>query len=105
MAPAVPHMPPSSLIAVTAFSSAVITAIGAVLLAAIDPQLRSNYYALAPGAGLDRTAMVAHCRERISPQKTPAHWIAIDDWPLTGSGKIQKFVLRDRFVAGEVEAA
>ena len=60
---------------------------------------------LAPGAGLDRAALVAHCRERISPQKTPAHWIAVDDWPLTGSGKIQKFLLRERFVAGEFEAA
>jgi fatty-acyl-CoA synthase len=60
---------------------------------------------LAPGAGLDRIALVAHCRERISPQKTPAHWIEVQDWPLTGSGKIQKFVLRDRFVAGEFEAA
>ncbi|MDB5434772.1 MAG: lcfB 4 [Phenylobacterium sp.] len=60
---------------------------------------------LAPGADLDRAALVAHCRERISPQKTPANWIAIDDWPLTGSGKIQKFVLRDRFVAGEFEVA
>ncbi|MDB5498880.1 MAG: lcfB 4, partial [Phenylobacterium sp.] len=60
---------------------------------------------LAPGADLDRAALVAHCRERISPQKTPANWIAVDDWPLTGSGKIQKFVLRDRFVAGEFEVA
>jgi fatty-acyl-CoA synthase len=60
---------------------------------------------LAPGAGLERTALVAHCRERISPQKTPAHWIEVQDWPLTGSGKIQKFVLRDRYVAGEFEAA
>ncbi|MGH6963016.1 MAG: AMP-binding protein [Phenylobacterium sp.] len=60
---------------------------------------------LAPGAGLDRSALVAHCRERISPQKTPAHWIEVSEWPLTGSGKIQKFVLRDRFVAGEFEAA
>jgi fatty-acyl-CoA synthase len=58
----------------------------------------------APGAGLDRAALVAHCRERISPQKTPAHWIEVSEWPLTGSGKIQKFVLRDRFVAGEFEA-
>jgi fatty-acyl-CoA synthase len=56
---------------------------------------------LAPGAALDRAALVAHCRERISPQKTPVHWIAVQEWPLTGSGKIQKFVLRDRFVAGE----
>jgi fatty-acyl-CoA synthase len=60
---------------------------------------------LAPGASLDRAALVAHCRERISPQKTPAHWITVQEWPLTGSGKIQKFVLRDRFVAGEFEAA
>jgi fatty-acyl-CoA synthase len=56
---------------------------------------------LRTGAALDRPALVSHCRERISPQKTPAHWIEIAEWPLTGSGKIQKFVLRDRFVAGE----
>jgi fatty-acyl-CoA synthase len=62
-----------------------------------------GFLRLAPGASLDRAALVAHCRERISPQKTPAHWIAVTDWPLTGSGKIQKFVLRDRFVAGEFE--
>jgi fatty-acyl-CoA synthase len=64
-----------------------------------------GFLRLAPGASLDRAALVAHCRERISPQKTPAHWIAVTDWPLTGSGKIQKFVLRDRFVAGEFESA
>ena len=56
---------------------------------------------LAPGALLDRAALVTHCRERISPQKTPAHWIEVQEWPLTGSGKIQKFVLRDRIVAGD----
>ena len=60
---------------------------------------------LAAGAELDRAALVAHCRERISPQKTPAHWVEVTDWPLTGSGKIQKFVLRDRFVAGQFEVA
>jgi fatty-acyl-CoA synthase len=60
---------------------------------------------LAAGATLDRDALVAHCRARISPQKTPARWIEVAEWPLTGSGKIQKFILRDRFVAGEFEAA
>jgi fatty-acyl-CoA synthase len=64
-----------------------------------------GFVRLAAGSSLDRAALVAHCRDRISPQKTPAHWIAVQDWPLTGSGKIQKFVLRDRFVAGEFEAA
>ena len=56
---------------------------------------------LRAGASLDKPALIAHCRKRIAAQKTPAHWIEIDQWPLTGSGKIQKFVLRDRYVAGE----
>jgi fatty-acyl-CoA synthase len=46
----------------------------------------------------------AFVRERLSPQKTPAYWIWIDDWPLTGSGKVQKFALRDAFERGEHEA-
>ncbi|WP_428409123.1 class I adenylate-forming enzyme family protein [Hyphococcus sp.] len=40
-------------------------------------------------------------RERLSPQKTPAFWIWVDAWPLTGSGKIQKFRLREQFESGE----
>ncbi|NWG54679.1 MAG: AMP-binding protein [Hydrogenophilaceae bacterium] len=60
---------------------------------------------LRPGAILDRQALIAHCRERISPQKTPAHWIEVQEWPLTGSGKIQKFVLRERFEKGEYQSA
>jgi len=43
----------------------------------------------------------AFIRERLSPQKTPQHWIWVEQWPLTGSGKIQKFKLREAFVAGE----
>jgi fatty-acyl-CoA synthase len=60
---------------------------------------------LAPGAHLDRNALVAHCRARIAPQKTPARWIEVTEWPLTGSGKIQKFVLRDQLVRGELTDA
>jgi fatty-acyl-CoA synthase len=55
----------------------------------------------APGASLNRAALINHCRTRISPQKTPSHWVEVTDWPLTGSGKVQKFVLRDRFVNQE----
>ena len=50
---------------------------------------------------LDKAALHAHCRANMSPQKTPNVWVQVEDFPLTGSGKIQKFVLRDRFVAGE----
>lgn len=40
-------------------------------------------------------------RERLSPQKTPKYWLWVEAWPLTGSGKIQKFKLAEQFVAGE----
>ncbi|MEP4783508.1 MAG: AMP-binding protein, partial [Erythrobacter sp.] len=42
-------------------------------------------------------------RERQSPQKTPAHWVWMDEFPLTGSGKIQKFQLAEQFAKGELE--
>jgi fatty-acyl-CoA synthase len=43
----------------------------------------------------------AFIRERLSPQKTPKYWLWVEAWPLTGSGKIQKFKLAEQFVAGE----
>lgn len=49
----------------------------------------------------DAAELKAFIRERLSPQKTPAHWIYVDSWPMTGSGKIQRFALRDAFVKGE----
>lgn len=42
----------------------------------------------------------AFIRERLSPQKTPAYWIWVDEWPLTGSGKIQRFKLAEAFANG-----
>jgi fatty-acyl-CoA synthase len=59
----------------------------------------------AVGASLDPAALRGHCRVHLAAQKTPSVWIEIDEWPLTGSGKIQKFVLRERFAAGAFEAA
>lgn len=45
----------------------------------------------------------AFIRERLSPQKTPAHWVWVTEWPMTGSGKIQKFELGKAFERGEFE--
>ena len=39
----------------------------------------------------------AYCREHLSPQKTPKVWCRVEAFPLTGSGKVQKFVLRERW--------
>ena len=55
----------------------------------------------AAGAVPPREALVAHLRSQLAAPKTPAHFIAVEDFPLTGSGKVQKFVLRERFVAGD----
>ncbi len=51
----------------------------------------------------DAAALKAFIRERLSPQKTPAYWVYVDDWPLTGSGKIQKFKLREAFERGDFQ--
>jgi len=40
------------------------------------------------------------CRERLSPQKTPTIWCRVEEFPMTGSRKIQKFVLREQFLEG-----
>ena len=53
------------------------------------------------GQALDRDALHAHCRASLSPQKTPTVWCRVDAFPMTGSGKIQKFRLRDGYLAGE----
>jgi fatty-acyl-CoA synthase len=39
----------------------------------------------------------AYLRQRLAPQKTPALWFHVQELPLTASGKIQKFVLRERW--------
>jgi fatty-acyl-CoA synthase len=41
-------------------------------------------------------ALRAHCREHLAPHKTPARWELVDAFPLTASGKIQKYQLRER---------
>lgn len=41
-----------------------------------------------------------HCRAIMSPQKTPSVWVHVPDFPLTGSGKVQKFAIREKFLAG-----
>ena len=52
---------------------------------------------------LNEDDLRAYCREHLSAQKTPTIWRRVDAFPLTGSGKIQKFRIRDNFVAGEYD--
>jgi fatty-acyl-CoA synthase len=52
-----------------------------------------------PAAGHtpDPAALFSYCRARLAPFKAPQLWAVVDDFPLTGSGKVQKFRLQDEF--------
>lgn len=41
----------------------------------------------------------AFCRDKISKHKIPRHIFFIDSYPMTASGKVQKFKLREEFLA------
>ena len=58
----------------------------------------------AGGETLNKSVLFSYLREHLSPQKTPREWFEVDAFPLTGSGKIQKFVLRQQWLDGEHEA-
>jgi len=53
-------------------------------------------------AATDEAALTAFCRERLASYKVPRIWRFVDQFPQTASGKIQKFALRDQYVAGTV---
>jgi acyl-CoA synthetase (AMP-forming)/AMP-acid ligase II len=56
----------------------------------------------AQGRTPDPDRLFAYCRERLAPHKTPRHWAVVEAFPLTPSGKVQKFRLREQFLAGEL---
>jgi fatty-acyl-CoA synthase len=56
----------------------------------------------APGAVLDKAALIEHMRAHLAPHKTPRRWFGVAEFPLTGSGKIQKFKLRELQQAGQI---
>jgi fatty-acyl-CoA synthase len=57
----------------------------------------------APGATIDKEELSAYMRASLAPHKTPKHWFVVEAFPLTGSGKIQKFKLREFWTKGEVD--
>ena len=59
----------------------------------------------APGQTPDPGELSAYCREHLAPHKTPRYWTVLDEFPLTPSGKIQKFLLRERFLAQAPQGA
>ena len=54
---------------------------------------------LRPDQDLSGDELSAFCRERLASYKAPRIWRFVAQFPQTASGKIQKFVLRDDFLA------
>jgi acyl-CoA synthetase (AMP-forming)/AMP-acid ligase II len=59
----------------------------------------------ADGRVPDPEALFAYCRERLAPFKAPRYWRFVDDFPLTPSGKVKKYVLREEILADLGDAA
>jgi fatty-acyl-CoA synthase len=54
---------------------------------------------LAPGATGDAVVLEGFLRRHLAAFKVPRRWVFVDSFPLTASGKVQKFVLRQRLMA------
>jgi fatty-acyl-CoA synthase len=50
---------------------------------------------LQTGSALTPAGLAAACRGRIASFKIPAHWRIVDSFPMTVTGKIQKYRLRE----------
>jgi fatty-acyl-CoA synthase len=51
-----------------------------------------------PGAGCSAEEIRAFCRDQIAHYKVPLHIRFVDEFPMTVTGKIQKFVMRQRMI-------
>jgi fatty-acyl-CoA synthase len=80
-------------------------AIGEVAVVGLPDKLMGEvigaFIRWAPGQQVEQQVLFAYLRERLSPQKTPSHWYFVKEFPMTGSGKIQKFELRKMWEAGK----
>jgi fatty-acyl-CoA synthase len=50
----------------------------------------------------DKDVLIEHLRECLAPYKIPARWFAAAEFPVTPTGKVRKFALRDAVIRGEV---
>ena len=47
--------------------------------------------------------LYTRCRVNLPAQMTPYVWARVPEFHLTGSGKVQKFAIREKFRAGNYE--
>ncbi len=50
---------------------------------------------LRPGVQLQPADLHAHCHGKIAHYKIPRHWKLVDEFPMTVTGKVQKYLMRE----------
>jgi fatty-acyl-CoA synthase len=58
-----------------------------------------------PDNPVTQDELASYCRAHLAAHKTPRHWIFVDTFPLTPSGKIQKFLLKKQFTSSATPPA
>lgn len=48
------------------------------------------------------SSLIAHARDRMPAYKVPARWFTVDEFPVTPTGKVQRFALREAALAGNL---
>jgi fatty-acyl-CoA synthase len=71
----------------------------AVVPDAVRGEQVAAFVRAAPGSPPSEADLEAHCRRHLAPHTTPRHRRFVDGFPLTGSGKILKFRLREQCAA------
>jgi fatty-acyl-CoA synthase len=59
----------------------------------------------APGNRVTQDELGSYCRAHLAAHKAPRHWVFVDSFPLTPSGKVQEFILREQFTPHAAPAA
>jgi len=62
-------------------------------------EVPAAFVKLTDGAHLTEEEVIAYCRENLASFKVPRYVRFVQEFPVTGSGKIQKFLLREQLLA------
>ena len=67
-----------------------------------DPRLGEVCVAVVeckPGATVSEAELLGYCREGLASFKVPRAIRFVEDWPMSGTGKIQRFLVREAVLA------
>ena len=61
----------------------------------LNSNAQADFYSLQEGVQMQEADVRDFCRNKISRYKIPKYIFFVNEFPMTGSGKIQKFRLKD----------